>query len=117
MIFTLASVGLPGTSGFIGEFLTILGAFKFNTFLAFFAATGIILSVVYMLYLYKRIFFGLQENEKLKEILDLDTREKLIMYPMIIMVILIGIFPNIFLDPIHLSVELIISNYEIANGK
>ena len=117
MIFMLASVGLPGTSGFVGEFLIILGAFKFNTFIALFAASGIILGAIYMLYLYKNIIFGVLTNDKLKEILDLDTREKLIMYPMIIMVILIGIFPNIFLNPMHLSVELIISNYEIANGK
>ena len=117
MIFMLASVGLPGTSGFIGEFLVILGAFKFNTFLAFFTSTGIILSVVYMLYLYKRLFFGFIENEKLKEILDLDLRETIIMIALIIVVILIGIFPNIFLDPMRLPIEIIINNYEIANGK
>ena len=117
MIFMLASVGLPGTSGFVGEFLVILGAFKFNTFLAFFTSTGIILSVVYMLYLYKRLFFGFIENEKLKEILDLDLRETIIMIALIIVVILIGIFPNIFLDPMRLPIEIIINNYEIANGK
>ena len=117
MIFMLASVGLPGTSGFVGEFLVILGAFKFNTFLAFFTSTGIILSVVYMLYLYKRLFFGFIENEKLKEILDLDLRETIIMISLIIVVILIGIFPNIFLDPMRLPIEIIINNYEIANGK
>ena len=117
MIFVLASIGLPGTSGFIGEFLTILGSFKYNTFLAFFATTGIILSAVYMLYLYKRIIFGLQANEKLKEILDLDLREMIIMIPLIIVVIIIGIFPNIFLEPMHLPIENIINNYEIANGK
>ena len=70
-----------------------------------------------MLYLYKNIIFGVLTNDKLKEILDLETREKIIMYPIIIMVIIIGVFPNIFLDSMHLSVELIISNYEIANGK
>ncbi|SVB95169.1 uncharacterized protein METZ01_LOCUS248023, partial [marine metagenome] len=117
MIFVLASVGLPGTSGFVGEFLIILGAFKFNTFIALFAASGIILGAIYMLYLYKNIIFGVLTNDKLKEILDLETREKIIMYPIIIMVIIIGVFPNIFLDSMHLSVELIISNYEIANGK
>ena len=117
MIFVLASIGLPGTSGFIGEFLTILGAFKYNTFLAFFATTGIILSAVYMLYLYKRIIFGLQGNEKLKEILDLDLREMMIMIPLIIVIIVIGIFPNIFLEPMHLPIKTIINNYEIANGK
>jgi len=116
MIFVLASIGLPGTSGFIGEFLTILGAFKHNTFLAFFATTGIILSAAYMLYLYKRIIFGLQTNEKLRDILDLDLREMIIMIPLIIVVIIIGIFPNIFLEPMRLPIETIINNYEIVNG-
>jgi NADH-quinone oxidoreductase subunit M len=117
MIFVLASIGLPGTSGFIGEFLTILGSFKYNTYLAFFAATGVILSAVYMLYLYKRIIFGTIQNEKLKEILDLDLREKLIMIPLIILIIIIGIFPNLFLDPMRLPIETIIHNFEVANGK
>ena len=117
MIFMLASVGLPGTSGFVGEFLIILGAFKFNTSLAFFAATGIILTAVYMLYLYKRIIFGIITNEKLKNILDLNRREKAIIIPLIIVVILMGIFPNIFLEPMRLPIENIINNYEIANGK
>ena len=117
MIFTLASVGLPGTSGFVGEFLTILGAFQFNTLLAFFTATGVILSAVYMLYLYKRVVFGIQKNEKLKDILDLDLREMIIMIPLIIVVILIGIFPNIFLEPMRLPIETIVNNYNISNAK
>ena len=116
MIFMLASVGLPGTSGFIGEFLIILGAFKYNTFIAFFAASGIVLGAVYMLFLYKNIIFGILTNEKLKDILDLDIREKIILYPLIIMVIVIGIFPNIFLNPMRLPIELIISNFETANA-
>ena len=117
MIFILASVGLPGTSGFIGEFLVIIGAFKSNTFIAFFAALGIILGAVYMLYLYKNIIFGKLSNNKLNEILDLDIREKIILYPLVFMIIIIGIFPNLFLDPMRLSIDLIISNYEIANAK
>lgn len=116
MIFMLASIGLPGTSGFIGEFLIILGAFKYNTFIALFAASGIVLGAVYMLYLYKNIIFGVLLNEKLKNILDLDIREKIVLYPLIIIIIFIGIFPNIFLDPMRLSIELIISNYESANA-
>ena len=116
MIFMLASVGLPGTSGFIGEFLIIIAAFKYNFYVALFAATGIILGAVYMLYLYKNIIFGILSNEKLKEILDLDMREKLILYPLIIMVIIIGIFPNIFLDPMRISIESIIINFKIANA-
>ena len=70
-----------------------------------------------MLYLYKRIIFGTIENKKLNDILDLDLREKLILIPLALTVILIGIFPNIFLDPMRQSIELIINNYEIANGK
>jgi NADH-quinone oxidoreductase subunit M len=117
MIFVLASVGLPGTSGFVGEFLIIMGAFKYNSLIALFSATGIILSAVYMLYLFKRIIFGQMSNVKLKDILDIDFREKIILYPLIIMIILIGIFPNIFLDPMRLPIELIINNYEFANAK
>ena len=117
MIFMLASVGLPGTSGFVGELLVILGAFKFSTFIAIGASLGIILSAVYMLYLYKRIIFGVITNEKVKNILDLDLREKIILIPLLLTVFLIGIFPNIFLDPMRQSIEIIITNYEIANGK
>ena len=117
MLFTLASIGLPGTSGFVGEFLTILGAFKFNIFLAFFAATGVILSAVYMLYLYKRVIFGIIKNEKLKNILDLNLREIIIMIPLLIVIFVMGIFPNLFLDPMRLPIKNIIINYELANGK
>ena len=70
-----------------------------------------------MLYLYKRIIFGVIENEKLKEISDLNLREKSILIPLAIVVIIIGILPNIFIDPMRLPLELIISNYEMANGK
>jgi len=117
MIFMLASVGLPGTSGFVGEFLVVVGAFKFSSLIAIGAALGIILSAVYMLYLYKRIIFGTIVNQKLKDILDLDFREKLILIPLVVSVLLIGIFPNIFLDPMRQSIETIITNFEIANGK
>ena len=117
MIFLLASVGLPGTSGFVGEILIILGAFKVNTFVALFAATGIILGAVYMLFLYKNIFFEVVENSKLKELLDLEIREKIILYTLIAAILLIGIFPNIFLDPMRVSIDTIIHNYEIANAR
>ena len=117
MIFMLASVGLPGTSGFVGEFLIILGAFQYNSFVALFAASGIVLGAVYMLYLYKNIIFGLLINEKLREIVDLNIREKFILYPLVIMVIIIGIFPNIFLEPMRLPIELIIFNFETSNAK
>ena len=117
MVFMLGSVGLPGTSGFIGEFLVIVGAFKYSSFVVVGAALGIIFSAVYMLYLYKRIIFGLIKNDKLAEILDLNTREKIILIPLAIAVVMIGIFPNIFIDPMRLSIDLIISNYDLANAK
>jgi len=117
MIFMLASIGLPGTSGFIGELLVILGAFKVSTFIAIGASLGIILSAIYMLFLYKRIIFGGIVNEKLKDILDLDQREKIILIPLILAVLVIGIFPNIFLEPMRESIEVIILNYELANDK
>ena len=117
MIFMLGSVGLPGTSGFVGEFLVIIGAFKFSSYVVVGAAFGIILSAVYMLYLYKRIIFGEITNVKLSEIIDINTREKLILIPLAISVIIMGVFPNIFLDPMRLSLELIITNYELANAR
>jgi len=113
----LGSVGLPGTSGFVGEFLVIVGAFQYSSLVVIGAASGIILSAVYMLYLYKRIIFGVIENEKLNEILDLTLREKIILIPLAIAVIIIGIFPNIFIEPMRLPLELIISNYELINAK
>ena len=115
MIFTLASIGLPGTSGFVGEFLIILGSFKFSILLAFFAATGIILSAVYMLFLYKRVVFGKITNDKINNLLDLNLREILIIVPLILVIFLMGIFPNFFLEPMRLPVENIIYNYDIAN--
>ena len=117
MIFMLGSVGLPGTSGFVGEFLVIIGAFKYSTYVVIGAAFGIILSAVYMLYLYKRIIFGKITNVNLSEILDISAREKLILIPLAILVIIMGVFPNIFLDPMRLSLESIITNYELANGR
>ncbi len=117
MIFMLGSVGLPGTSGFIGEFLVIVGAFKYSSIVVIGAAIGIILSAVYMLYLYKRIIFGVMTNEKLIEILDLNNREKIILIPLAIAVIFIGIFPNVFIEPMRLPIESIIINYEFANAK
>ena len=117
MIFMLASVGLPGTSGFVGEFLVIIGAFKYSSIVVIGAASGIVLSAVYMLYLYKRIIFGLIKNEKLNEVLDLNLREKTILIPLAIAVIIIGVLPNIFIEPMRLPIELIISNYDLANAK
>ncbi|TGV70354.1 NADH-quinone oxidoreductase subunit M, partial [Mesorhizobium sp. M00.F.Ca.ET.149.01.1.1] len=87
MVFTMANVGLPGTSGFIGEFLTMLGVFRVNTWVAFFAATGVILSAAYALWLYRRVIFGALTKDSLKNLLDLSPREKAIIYPLVVLVI------------------------------
>ncbi len=104
MVFTLGAVGLPGTSGFVGEFLTLVGAFLVNTWLAFFAATGLILGAMYMLYLYRRVIFGKLVHEDLKGITDLNWREAAIMAPLVLMVLWMGINPGVFLDSISGSV-------------
>src|SRR5690606_32235991 len=85
MVFTMANVGLPGTSGFVGEFMTLLGVFRANTWVALFATTGVILSAAYALWLYRRVILGGLEKESLKALLDLSPREKLILYPMVIL--------------------------------
>ena len=115
MIFTLASIGLPGTSGFVGEFLILLGTFKISPIIALFAATGIVLSAVYMLYLYKRIIFGSISNTKLKELFDLNIREFIILIPLTFVILWIGIYPNSFLKPMQIPLNKIIYKYEIAN--
>src|SRR5690606_35122568 len=101
---TLGAVGLPGTSGFVGEFLTLVGAFLVNTWLAFFAATGLILGAMYMLYLYRRVIFDKLVHEDLKGITDLNWREAAIMAPLVLMVLWMGINPGVFLDSISGSV-------------
>jgi NADH-quinone oxidoreductase subunit M len=105
MLFTLASVGLPGTSGFVGEFLTLVGAYRVSTGVALLATVGIILGPAYMLWLYRRVIFGELTKDELKDILDLSPREIAIFAPMILLVLLIGIYPEPFLEVIRVSVE------------
>ncbi|WP_048647605.1 NADH-quinone oxidoreductase subunit M [Nitratireductor soli] len=114
MIFTMANVGLPGTSGFVGEFLTLLGAFKVNTWVAFFATTGVILSAAYALWLYRRVIFGALTKESLKGLLDLSAREKLILYPLVVLVIFFGIYPAPILDATAVSVEALVNNVSLS---
>jgi len=114
MLFMLASIGLPGTSGFVGEFLVLIGAFKANTWVAAFAATGLILGAAYMLYLYRRVVFGKLEKPHLQDILDLSLREKLVFAPLIILVLWMGIYPSSFLKPIDKSVANLVTNYQAA---
>jgi NADH-quinone oxidoreductase subunit M len=114
MVFTLANVGLPGTSGFIGEFLTLVGAFKANTWVAFLATTGVILSAAYALYLYRRMIFGPLEKPSLRSIADMGYREKLVFAPLVLLVILFGFYPAPLLDVTAVSVKKLVSGYEMA---
>jgi NADH-quinone oxidoreductase subunit M len=114
MLFMLASVGLPGTSGFVGEFLVLIGAFKANTWVAAFAATGLILGAAYMLYLYRRVIFGTLDKPNLQNILDLSPREKLVFAPLVVLVLWMGIYPSSFLKPIDRTVANLVANYQTA---
>ena len=105
MLFTMASIGLPGTGGFIGEILVLFGAFQSNTWVAALAALGIILGAAYMLWLYRRVIFGALTKEDLKSILDLDRREIAVFAPLVAAVLWMGIYPNSFLDVMHASVD------------
>ncbi|WP_299616214.1 NADH-quinone oxidoreductase subunit M [Pelagibius sp.] len=114
MIFMLASVGLPGTSGFVGEFLVLVGAFQVNTWVALLAATGMVLGAAYMLYLYRRVIFGKMTKDDLKAILDMNWREQAVFAPLVVLVFWMGIYPASFIDVMSLSVERLVENYQLA---
>ena len=114
MFFTLASVGLPGLSGFVGEFLVLLGAFKANTWVAFLAATGLILGAAYALWLYRKIVFGELTKDSLKGILDMNKREIAVFLPLVLLTVWMGIYPNSFLDPMAPAVDKLIGDYQAA---
>ena len=114
MVFTMANVGLPGTSGFVGEFLTLLAAFKANTWIAFLATTGVILSAAYALYLYRRMIFGPLEKPSLKAIGDLSPREIVVIGPLVALTILFGVYPAPILDVTGKSVAKLVGDYKAA---
>ena len=114
LLFTLASVGLPGTSGFVGEILVLVGAFKASTWVAALIATGMVLGAAYMLYLYRRVIFGELTKEHLMKITDLNKREILIFAPLVIIVIWMGVYPAPFLEAIDSSVANLVKNYQGA---
>ncbi|MDC0343558.1 NADH-quinone oxidoreductase subunit M [bacterium] len=114
MLFTMANVGLPGTSGFIGEFLTLVGVFQVNTWVAAVATSGVILSAGYALWLYRRVVMGDLIKESLKTITDMSRRERAIFAPLVICTILFGVYPAPILDIIGPSVEALVGNYETA---
>ncbi|OWU83645.1 NADH-quinone oxidoreductase chain 13 [Oceanicola sp. 22II-s10i] len=116
LFFTMANVGLPGTSGFIGEFLTLMGIFQVNTIVAAVATTGVILSAAYALWLYRRVVMGDLIKESLKTISDMTRREKAIFAPLVAMTLLLGVYPSLVTDIIGPSTEALVSHYETATA-
>jgi NADH-quinone oxidoreductase subunit M len=114
MVFTLANLGLPGTGGFVGEFLTMLGTFRVNTWVVIFAASGAILSAAYMLYLYGRVIFGRLVKPALMTIQDLSLREFAILAPLVIITILMGVYPKPILDVTHVAVANLVKQSQMA---
>ena len=116
MVFTLANVGLPGTSGFVGEFLTLIGTFRVNTAVATLATVGVILSAAYALWLYRKVIFGKLEKPSLAAILDLDRREIAAFAPLIVLTILFGVYPKPVIDVSQAAVAALVENYHHALG-
>jgi NADH-quinone oxidoreductase subunit M len=116
MVFSLANIGLPGTSGFIGEFLTMIGTFRVNNWVASLAAIGTILSSAYALWLYRKVIFGKLEKPSLFNIKDMGWREVVIMTPLIVLTIILGVYPKPVLDISSASVTQLIDNYQHAVG-
>ena len=114
MVFTMANVGLPGTSGFVGEFMTLLGTFKVSIPTAFFATFGVILSAGYALWLYRKVVFGALTKPSLASIKDLTLREGVILFPLVALTILFGVYPKPILDMSAASVQQLVNNYNTA---
>jgi NADH-quinone oxidoreductase subunit M len=114
LFFTFATIGLPGTSGFVGEFTILVGAYLANTWVAFFASTGLILGAAYSLWLYRRVIFGKLEKADLKLLPDLSLREIVIFAPLVILTLWMGIYPASFMDPMTSSIEALVKNYNAA---
>ena len=116
LLFTMANVGLPGTSGFVGEFLTLLGSYKANTWVAFFATTGVILSAAYALWLFARVVYGKLEKHELEAIPDLDARELALLVPLALLVIYYGVQPNAILSMSQASVDALLAAMKAGLG-
>jgi len=114
LLFTMANVGLPGTSGFVGEILTMVGAYQVNPWIAFGAALGMILSAVYALYLYRAVIFGEVVNDKLEGILDVTKTEVFILGTLAFFTILLGVYPSLITDVTAASVEKLIADFNMA---
>ncbi|MCW5700550.1 MAG: NADH-quinone oxidoreductase subunit M, partial [Rhodospirillales bacterium] len=116
MLFMLASVGLPGTSGFVGEFLVLLGAFQASSWLAALMATGLVLGAAYMLYLYRRVVFGTLTKEHLLKLADLSPREIAVFAPLVLLALWMGIYPLPVLEVMHASVNNLVDHLELARA-
>jgi len=116
MVFTLANIGLPGTSGFVGEFLSLLGTFRANSWVAFFATFGTILSAAYALWLYRKIIFGKLVKPELMGMLDLSPREMWVMAPLVALVIFYGVRPGVILDAFSAPTEALLKSTGLALG-
>jgi len=114
MFFTMANVGLPGTSGFVGEFLTLLGTFANNTWVAFFATSGVILSACYALWLYRRVVFGKLEKSSLSWMPDMTPRELMTLAPLLVLTLFFGVYPAPILDTVAASVENLLKTMQVA---
>ena len=118
MVFTLGAIGLPGTSGFVGEFLVLMGAFKKSFLVATIASLGVILGAAYMLWLYKRIVFGELINNELKSMIDLKKFELIILASLVIPIIFFGFYPEPLMNSIETSVENVLNmyNFNLSNN-
>jgi NADH-quinone oxidoreductase subunit M len=114
MLFTMASIGLPGTSGFVGEFLVLVGAFKVNFWLSLLGSAGMILGAAYMLYLYRRVVFGKITREDLKSILDLSPREIAIFAPLVVLTLWMGVYPSSFTTFFDATTGAMVQSHEQA---
>lgn len=116
MIVTLSSIGLPLTNGFVGEFLILLGTFKANIWYGVMAASGVILSACYMLWMYQRVFYGKVTKDENKKLLDLDLREKIILLPLVVLIFWIGIYPKPLFERIEPAVKKIVEQFSRASS-
>jgi NADH-quinone oxidoreductase subunit M len=116
MLFTMGNVGLPGTSGFVGEILTMTGTYQASTWTALGAASGVIFSAVYALTLYRRVIFGQMTNPALAGITDLDKREILLFVPLVLGTLILGVQPALIFDVTAASVENLVTAFRAATG-
>jgi NADH-quinone oxidoreductase subunit M len=114
IVFALAGLGLPGTSGFLGEFLVLTGTFQKNYLVAMLATFGVVLGAAYMLWLTKRVIFGVTKNDQIKNLKDVNKSEMLMLLILALLVIIFGFYPVPIMETLNVSVDNLINNYETA---